>query len=301
MRDENQTAVVTVCIASIGRPSLVPLLRSLERMQKPMPVRVIVADDSADGAARRIVQQSGPWNLPVDVFDAGARNISIARNVCLDRADGDFAAFVDDDEWVDENWLVHLHETALRYQADAVFGAVDAIYAPNTPLWLSAVGLFRKRPGATGTRVDTGATCNALVRIDTVRKINLRFDEAFGRTGGEDTAFFCSLAAAGGVLVACSDAKVYENVPADRLEIQHLRQRYTRGGHTYARVMLAHQGPTRRAVFYASTLIKLLATGAISLIAWPFRRDLGLIYATRFWGHIGKLLYAADRPSPQLY
>lgn len=292
---------VTVCIASIGRPSLVQLFRSLEEMQRPVPVCVIVADDSADGAARRIVEESGPWRLPIDVYPVGARNIATARNACLDRAQGRFVAFVDDDERVDAGWLARMRDTAIRYGADAVFGAVDAVYSPSTPPWLKKVGLFRKRPGTTGTRVKTGATCNALVRLDTIRRLHLRFDEAFGRTGGEDTEFFYRLATAGGILVACSDAVVYEEIPAERLEIHHLKQRYTRGGHTYARVMLAHQAPAHRTVFYASAVAKMLATGTISLLAWPFRPDLGLIYATRYWGHVGKLLYAADRPSPQLY
>ena len=298
---EVDTEAVTICIASIGRPSLIQLLRSLETMQQPVPVRVIIADDSTDGAAQRLVEASAPWQLPVDICQVNARNIATARNACVERARGRFAGFLDDDEWVDDDWLIHMRNTAIHHNADAVFGAVDAVYAPSTPPWLEKVGLFRKRPGDTGARVNTGATCNALVRLETVRRLNLRFDEGYGRTGGEDTEFFHRLATAGGVLVACSDAKAYEDVPAARLEIQHLRKRYTRGGHTYARVMLAHQSSAQRAAFYAAALVKMLGTGAISLMAWPFRRDLGLLYATRYWGHIGKLLYAADRPSPQLY
>ena len=292
---------VTICVASIGRPSLVQLFRSLEDMRKPVPVRIVVADDSADGAARRVVEKSGPWQLPIDVCQVGARNIATARNACVDRAQSQFVAFVDDDEWVDGEWLMHLHNTAIRYGADAVFGSVDAVYPPATPPWLKKVGLFRNRPGNTGTLVSTGATSNALVRLDTIRRLNLRFDETFGRTGGEDTDFFFRLAHAGGVLVACADAVVYEEVPAERLEIARLRERYTRFGHTYARIVLARQGPAQRAAFYAAVVAKMLATGAISFAAWPFRRDLGLRYATRYWGQVGKLLYAADRPSPQLY
>jgi succinoglycan biosynthesis protein ExoM len=293
---------VTICVASIGRTSLVQLLRSLEAMHWPRKkLQVIVADDSANDAARHLIEDAGPWRLPIDVHAVGARNIATARNTCLDHVQTDFAAFVDDDEWVHPEWLAKLHKTAITYNADAVFGAVDAIYSPTTPPWLKKVGLFRKRPGATGEKVTMGATCNTLVRVETVRRLQLRFDEAFGRTGGEDTDFFHRLSAAGGTLVACSDAVVYEQVPVERLQIRHLRQRYTRGGYTYARVMLARQGRLQRAVFYGATLAKMMATGLISLAAWPVRRDLGLIYATRYWGHIGKLLYAARRPSPQMY
>ena len=293
---------VTICVASIGRTSLVQLLHSLEALHWPRSkIRVIVADDSPNDAARGLIEDAGPWRLPIEVYPVGARNIATARNVCLDHVQTLFATFVDDDEWAHRDWLAHLHKTAVSYNADAVFGAVDAIYSPTTPPWLKKVGLFRKRPGATGEKVSMGATCNALVRVVTIRRLQLRFDEAFGRTGGEDTDFFHRLSAAGGVLVACADAVVYEQVPVERLQIVHLRQRYTRGGYTYARVMLAQQGPLQRALFYGATLAKMVATGLMSLAAWPVRRDLGLIYATRYWGHIGKLLYAARRPSPQMY
>ena len=114
-----ETETITVCIPSIGRPSLVRLLRSLEDMDRPLPVRVVVADDSGDGAARRLVEASGPWRLSIELCSVGARNISSARNACLDRAQGAFVAFVDDDEWVNGDWLVHLYRTALHYRADA--------------------------------------------------------------------------------------------------------------------------------------------------------------------------------------
>lgn len=296
-----QTEIITVCVPSIGRPSLVRLLRSLEEMDKPSPVRVVVADDSRDGAARRLVEASGPWRLPIDVCPVGARNISSARNACLDRAHGAFVAFVDDDEWVNGDWLVQLHQTALHYRADAVVGSINANYAPATPRWLRRTNLFRKRPGGTGTRVSIGMTGNALVRVSAIRDLHLRFDEAYGRTGGEDTDFFWRLTAAGGILIACAEAVVHEDVPAERLSVQHLRKRYTRGGYTYACVTLARKNFPARAKFYAAAVAKMAAAGVLSLAARPFRRDLSLVYATRYWGHVGKLHYAADRPSPRMY
>ena len=296
-----ETETITVCIPSIGRPSLVRLLRSLEDMERPSPVRVVVADDSRDGAARRLVEASGPWRLPIDICPVGARNISSARNACLDRAQGTFVAFVDDDEWVNGDWLVHLLRTALHYRADAVIGSIDASYAPTTPGWLQRANPFRRRPGGTGTRVSTGITGNALIRTSAIRDLRLRFNENYGRTGGEDTDFFGRLAAAGGVLIACAEAVVHEDVPAERLSIQHLRKRFTRGGYTHACVTLARRSLLARAQFYVGAVAKMVATGVLSLAAWPFRRDLSLVYATRYWAHVGELLYAADRPSPQMY
>ena len=65
------------------------------------------------------------------------------------------------------------------------------------------------------------------------------FDEAFGRSGGEDTLLLLSLAKAGRRYVWCPDAKVSEYNEAGRLSAAYMARRVQRSARHSAAVRLA--------------------------------------------------------------
>lgn len=292
---------VTVCIASLGRTSLLATLKSIQKtVRQDIKLDIIIADDSGNNAVTGLIGNE-EWQIPINVVAAGGRNVAIARNVCLAHAGGDYLAFVDDDEIAKPDWLEKLLATALEFRADAVFGPVDAVFPDDTPDWMRKAGPFIKRPGARGQPVQTGATCNALVRRAFVRQHALTFREEFGRTGGEDTDFFARMCAAGGRLVATDDAFLWESVPAERLRLSDLRRRYTRGGQTYARISLERATTARRGAFYASAAIRLIVSAAVVLVTVAVKKDTAMRYALRVWLNIGKLRHMLKLPLFEIY
>ena len=290
---------VAITIASVGRPSLAVTLASLaaQRLPEGAALDVVLADDGPPG---RVAAIAGAAPVPVRVVQAGGRNIALARNASLDAAVGaDWIAFIDDDEVADPDWIADLLATAARHRADAVFGPVEPIYAPDAPGWATRARLYAKCPGTDGEAVATGTTANVLIRVDALGA--MRFDPAFGRTGGEDTDLFARLARSGARMVASERGTVREHVVPERLRLAHLAVRYARGGHSYARIALAGRGPAGRLGFYAGAALKGLSTGLAALVLAPVvpHRAIGL--ALRHWGNRGKLLYGMGRPSPSPY
>ena len=291
---------VTVAIASMGRDTLARTLHSIaaQTLATPIELDVVVADDSRDGAAAALVEREAPA-VAVRIVPVGAGNIATARNAALAEAGGDWIAFIDDDEWAEPTWIADLLAVAREHGADAVIGPVEAHYPNGTPDWMGRVGVFRKRPGPDGHPLDTGATSNALVRRAALGQ--LRFREEFGRTGGEDTDLFKRLHVAGRRIVAASRGLVSEHVPPERLTRGHLKRRYSRGGHTFARIMLEGHGPAAKASFYAQSLVKWVVATLASMVLRPFHPERSLSLALRSWLNGGKLLHALGRPAPRLY
>lgn len=131
-------SAITIAIASTGRPTLARCLASLAAVAVPADTTLdlLIADDSPDGRVAPIVAAAGPLPFPVRILATAARNVSLARNACLDAAAGDLIAFVDDDEWVEPQWLARLLAAMAEFNADCVFGPVHPVYPAGTPDWI---------------------------------------------------------------------------------------------------------------------------------------------------------------------
>ncbi len=237
------TGATVIGICTFRRPELAATLASL---RDAAAQTIIVADNDDTPSAAALA--AAPHPVPLRYLHAPARNISVARNAILDaaRADGArFVAFLDDDEVALPGWLAALQARQAQTGAAAVVGPVVAVYGPQAPAWMRRSAIHDTRPevDATGA-VTNGYTCNTLIDLDAPALQGLRFDPARGRTGGEDTAFFRAVAAAGGRIVAAPDAILHEAVPASRATLRWLLQRRYRMGQTHGS-LLGVRDPSR--------------------------------------------------------
>ncbi len=288
---------VDIAVCTFRRAALTETLASLSKLIVPAGVRlgVIVADNDVEPSARARVEAAMPM-LPTSVIyvHCPAGNISIARNACLDHTQADFIAFVDDDETVDPLWLDRLLATAERGRADVVLGPVRALYEPGTPDWMRSGDFHATRPVWVNGEIRTGYTCNVLMRLAAPSIAGRRFDLTLGKSGGEDTAFFSAVHAAGGRIAFAEDAWVEEPVPPARARFSWLAQRRLRMGQTHGRLLAErHEGAARlsaAALAAAKCATCLVGAGAFALS--PVRRNRFLLRGLLHAGAVGGLFGA---------
>lgn len=295
---------VTIAIASIGRPTLADTLRSLADVTRipGKTLSVVIADDSADGTATRLVASLRLPGLDMTCLAVGSGNISIARNALLDGASGEWIIFVDDDEWVEADWLQKLFACQKDYSADVVIGPVHPVYPDYAPDWLVQANPLYADWGHRGKRLLTGRGGNTLASMRFIREYGLRFDPALGRSGGEDTAFFSKAAACGAIIVATDDAIAREHVPAERLDPDYILRRGIRSGQSYANSRKAENpGLLWRFLFGGDALFKCAAALALALVLRPFDRPRSFRMRQKLALNMGKLRAMFDLPLAQLY
>ncbi|GAB4518217.1 MAG: glycosyltransferase family 2 protein [Roseibium sp.] len=295
---------VSVAIASIGRETLLGTLRSLAGVAVPdgVSLDVLVADDSADGAATRLVASEPPGRLSVTCLPVASGNIATARNALLDSAGGDWLIFVDDDEWVEADWLEKLLACQKEFNADVVIGPVRPDYPEETPAWLRRANPLYVDWGHRGKRLPTGRGGNTLVRTRLFRDLGLRFDEAYGRTGGEDTVFFAEAARKGARIFATDDAVAHEHIPAERLDPGYILRRGLRSGQSYGEMCLAGSpGLVRQALFALGTVSKCAVAGGLSAVLRPIDRARSFRMRQKLALNTGKLRAVFGLPLAELY
>ena len=210
---------IDICVCTFRRPELADTLRSIAAMDMPsgFDIRVIVADnDDAPTAEPLVTTLARELKLPVTYRHCPARNISIARNACLDASTSDFVAFLDDDETASSRWLASLVATAEASAATAVLGPVRALYGSDAPDWMRKGDFHSTLPVWVRGEIRTGYTCNVLLRMGDMSLHDRRFSLARGQTGGEDTEFFDDMVKAGGRIAFSPEAWVDEVVPRAR-------------------------------------------------------------------------------------
>ena len=262
MPDDDHLSV-SVAVLTYRRPdavaALVPLLLDEAQglLASALPVgraEVLVVDNDPPGTARRQVEDAERGWRSLRGADAvrmryvveHRSGVAAGRNRALREADGQtLLAFLDDDELPRPGWLCALVGAALEHHADAVAGTVVTEFPAGTDPWITESGFLAREHRArlpSGTPIGSAATNNLLLDLRTTRRLGLRFDDAFGETGAEDTLFTRSLVAAGGRLVWCADAVVDDHLSPDRLTRSWMLHRTFGHGTSEPRVAVALSG-----------------------------------------------------------
>lgn len=290
-----ENATIDICVCTFQRPQLAATLHSLAALRLPSGygVRVIVADNDETQSARPLVERMGEISpLKITYVHAPARNISVARNACLDASDADFVAFIDDDEEATPDWLCELVDAAESSGADVVLGPVRAVYSPNAPHWMRSADFHSTFPVEVAGEIRTGYTCNVLMRMHSPCVAGRRFNLERGQTGGEDTEFFAEIHQAEGRIAYAPNAWVEEAVPDNRASFGWLARRRFRMGQTHGRLLAQKAAGFARLgeLTLVTAKIAYSFTFALLLVVNPVGRNRSLLRGIMHTGVAGGLL-----------
>jgi succinoglycan biosynthesis protein ExoM len=275
---EKDWGSVVVCIPTFKRPkSLKRLLDAIADLETRADVRVLVADNDAEGHAGLDLCQSLPgYRWPLTAVIAHQRGIAQVRNCLIENAlktDAKFIAMIDDDEWPSPGWIDEFLKTAHDTQADVLQGSI--LFGHDTSA--DGHGDIRRATGPIAMLQGAG---NILIARRVLEETAAPwFDPQFALSGGEDQDFFVRLQRAGRRFAWSDEARAHGEVPDTRASLSWLLRRAYSVGNSDMRVLLKHRPGAPR---LAAELLKILASLLLSplaaaiLAASPNRRALPL-------------------------
>jgi succinoglycan biosynthesis protein ExoM len=221
---------ITVCVCTYRRPRLLQrLLESLTRQDTSgsFTISVVVADNDAAQSAREVVAEFAATAALEVVYCVEPRqNIALVRNKALECARGELIAFIDDDEFPEEDWLARLREVCDQHSVAGVLGPVKPHFEDDPPAWIINGGFCERPEYITGTILEwwQGRTGNVLFRREILQGVEQPFQPKFG-TGGEDQDFYRRMMERGCVFIWCNEAVAYETVPPARWKRSYMFKR----------------------------------------------------------------------------
>lgn len=278
---------VSVCICTFKRPVLLKkLLQKLaeQKTEGLFKFSAVVTDNDREQSARAVVDEcTASLPLRVKYCCEPEQNIALARNRAVNNAEGDFIAFIDDDEFPPSDWLLNLVKVCESRGVAGVLGPVRPYFETEPPLWL-VKGKFCERP-----EYETGfvlpwretRTGNVLFRRKLIEGLEEPFRRVLGN-GGEDQDFFRRMMEQGHVFIWCNEAPVHEVVPPERWK----------RGYMIRRALL--RGQNEKYMTDIKGICKSLIAVPLYTLMLPFLAIAGhhffMRYLVRLMDHAGKLM-----------
>ena len=283
-----QTQQICVCVCTFKRAHFLrSLLQKLaeQETQGLFSLSIVVVDNDYLQSAKALVMEFAATSLvPVFYCLEPQQNIALARNKAVENCNGDFVAFIDDDEVPISSWLITLFKVCHEYGADGALGPVKPIFDDKAPDWIIKSGLYNRRNYHTGLVIDgrKGRTGNVLLKKEVFGVDRPWFRPEF-RTG-EDQDFFTRMIERGHKFVWCAEAVAYEIVPSIRWNRSFLLKRALLRG----TISLAQSNSN------AMSITKSIIAVPIYVAALPFTLILGqhrlITCLVKLCDHLGKLM-----------
>ena len=280
---------ITICICTYQRPALLRrLLLDLGRQEteNQFTCSIAVADNDAQESARQSVRECATASgMEITYLVEPRRSISFARNKSIEPANGDFIAFIDDDEFPAADWLLKMFLAWRAHTPAGVFGPVRPHYDEATPTWVKKAGFYERPEHPTGFVMPWREcrTGNVLVARGILKSLEPVFRSQFGG-GASDQDTFRRLMELGHRFIWCNEAIVFEVVPQSRCKRKFLIRRAILGGS----ISLRH--PKGRLLNITKAILAL----PVYVLLLPFLQlgghHLFMKYLVKLCNHLGRLL-----------
>ena len=233
MQRNSMLPSLVICVCTRGRPAMLSrCLDALARQEADsdeFKIESVVIENEISPKVQSIVEKYSNYESEINFHYAHEPSIGIssARNRAIDESlklGAEWIAFMDDDEYPTENWLSEIVELISRTgtgsdEGEVYVGPVVRDLDGVAPDWLQ----MRPPRHAEGAALDTCATNNVVFhrRLVAPDGVALRFKDAFGLSGGEDSDFF-GRATQQGIKIRWSwKPVVHEMFHKNRLTMRH--------------------------------------------------------------------------------
>jgi len=195
--------MLSIIVCTYNRDKYLGRTLELIREQLDADCEVLVIDNNSTDRTAAICQRFPMFRYVLET----RQGLSNARNRGIDEAKGDWLVFLDDDAFIEPNYISNLQQYIAEHQEMIAFGGrIDPLYeGASEPVWMSKwsyswVSALNKGNEVCcfqGNEYPIGA--NMGVRTDLAREVN-GFNPNLGRSGkntmgGEEKDFFNKLRA----------------------------------------------------------------------------------------------------------
>ena len=283
----------TIALCTRNRPQmLTTCINSIKSLEIPpnCKLHLVIVENNETPDCKHLVQdlmKSSP-QIGYTYCLEERLGLSMARNTSLESAimsNPDWICFLDDDQFVERDWLISYHNIIQTNLADVYSGTVNYVL-PNDiqpedlPVWFKFPfsnyeyqNLIIQESAGTGNTIAKASYFNG-------QPYEFRFDEKHQFTGAEDFELFKRISNSGGIIRHYSEAVANEIIALERISIKWMIKKEFSNGNLTGSGRAIRYGNWSTSLYWFKTLylireaIKRSFAGTLFLIwgivIWPF-------------------------------
>lgn len=282
MSTQIENLKVTVAICTRLRPKMLTNLLESIVLLDPVPsvdLHIVIVENGPEVVSESVV---GTFKAKLSVQHVHEPRIGIvrARNTAIEKSletGADWIGFVDDDEIVDNAWLVRMVDAMHAYPKVRAFAGPVFVRLPDSATkWFPAPRIPRAKDGEKVFGIGAG---NILFHRDVFAKDRywFRFDLRFNLTGGEDAHLFESMQRKSINIIWVREAICSEDMLPERATLSSRMKRDMRYGQNAGAMNRLRYGPFPgsglNALYGFKMLLHALAYMMASSIVVAFSRE----------------------------
>jgi glycosyltransferase involved in cell wall biosynthesis len=224
--------LAVVVVPTFRRPEMLrATLASLKAQQTDVPFEVLVVENDAGLAGKRVAEEMG-FATVVEPQQGNVHAINAGFAAALGRfGSANYILMMDDDEIASPLWLDRMVAAAGSSGAGIVGGPVNPAFDETISDGMRTHPVFWPISAPSGPLPMIYGSGNCLIRRSVFERLGLpAFDVAFNFLGGGDTDFFTRARQAGVSFYWEAEALITERVPAQRTKVSWVFKRGLRIG-----------------------------------------------------------------------
>ena len=281
----------TIALCTRNRPQmLTTCINSIKSLEIPLNcnLHLVIVENNENPDCKHLIQDLMKPSPQIGYTYCLEKRLglSMVRNTSLESAinsNPDWICFLDDDQFVERDWLTSYHSIIQTNVADVYTGKVNYvlpnnIQPENLPVWFKFPFTQYEHPNL--IILDSAGAGNTIAKASYFngQPYEFRFNEKFHFTGGEDFELFKRITNSGGVIRYFKEAVANEIVAMERISIKWVIKKEFSNGNLTGFGRATKYGNWSTTVYWYKTLYLIREA-----ITRSFSGTLYFIWGTVIW------------------
>jgi len=245
-------------------------INSLSKQSLVQSFDIFILDNDISKSAKEIININLPQNINLFYHFKDKKDSSFALNKIVKslKTNYDYLAFIKDNAIASEDWLYNLLSASIKFNADVISGPIKAIIDTDLPFWLKEKDFLKadQLDNKTGEIISIYNAENIIIRCEILNKFNFTINKKLKDMSDFNSFFFKNLSSNGYKIKWCNEAKVYNHINNEKINIKWILYKEFKLGNSQLFILKLNKNYTKIIYTFLISIIQIVLISMLFIL-----------------------------------